>query len=559
MTRAKAMPKTKSVLDYEHFYGKKPPVDRLSIISELDKSHVLVEICALNNKLNPKKSTEIDTTLDTQKELLRYFTKTELLYHKYAALADSFLNRDDDSIVIFTRQMTLLALEEVVNSDELEDIDDFSMAPFWEKLLEYLLAVNYAFNKLGDESEPNQGDDILEVLNPKLIAFNELQIEINLHYTLYRGLKLITFFENSDLKTSIEEHFIDQYSVTANEFIYELANLYMKNSLKDERLEFYYYIGRNKIDAFEKLSKRYNNRNLYSLLSIRKSPFIKVSKQEFVLSDNTMLIEKSYSQLINDFWFDTIKQKQSKKYNIQFYRGFIGYFLEEYVTELFDECFGNYKYSKLLLFDGLKIDGIQGNIEIADIYLRNSNKILIGQVKSRNIYDDEKYGGSITSLYRNNKDQFFKDFGVHQIVKSIKDLEEYCLKIDSGYPKDHSRVVWPMILVHEKVLQTPLMANVFNDFFQEILKQEEISLIKKLKIMPLTLAHISDFENMEGVLSDEPKTIWSMLKHNHRDSRFVPPFLDSVNQYRGKSIFPERIRESFGNMINEYESVKSKK
>jgi hypothetical protein len=77
-----------------------------------------------------------------------------------------------------------------------------------------------------------------------------------------------------------------------------------------------------------------------------------MDNEYYLTIDNTFLIDKCYSQFLNDFWFDWLKLKVNKEgkniYNIREYRSVFGAFFESYVDEIIKKCFANYKYSKLL-------------------------------------------------------------------------------------------------------------------------------------------------------------------------------------------------------------------
>ncbi len=205
------------------------------------------------------------------------------------------------------------------------------------------------------------------------------------------------------------------------------------------------------------------------------------------------------------------------------------------------------------MFDELKIKTTKGQIEIADVYLRSSNKILLGQVKSGSIYDKEKFGGNVEALYKNDRNKFFEDFGVNQLIESLTRMDEFVQLIDKKFPKGHSYEVYPCIIVNDKALQTPLMADTFNKRFQELLKDFNI---KKVSVKPLNLIHINDFETLEDSLSKNPKEIWELLQYNQRDKRFVPPFYNTIShKWVGKQLYPPRILEFFKPFLDNGEPV----
>jgi len=329
--------------------------------------------------------------------------------------------------------------------------------------------------------------------------------------------------------------------------------MYLANSSENPEFIFFYLVEQPNSHLFDVLSKRNKSTENYKLLNIRKSPFIKAEHQKYIISDNTFLLEKSYSQFINDFWFDKLKGQKNNSgkelFNIQKYRSDFGYFFESYLDSILKYSFANYKYTSLLTFNELKVSTNQGDIELADFYLRYNNKIIIGQVKSGNIYDIEKYGGDVESLYKKDRNKFFENFGVNQIIESIKNIDEYINTLDSNYPKGHQIKIYPCIVVNDKALQTPLMADIFNARFVELLGGIKIP---KLLIKPLSLIHISDLETIEESLNKKQKEIWNFLDENHRYKKFIPPFYNSVYKVWTYKKYPEKIITLYKELIEKY-------
>jgi len=133
------------ILDYKIFFGVKPPSDRISIIKHICRDSILVEIAALNYRLKPRNQPFIDNRYETQIEELRYFTKTKELFNKYKRVTEKYVNSKYDYPNIFNRQGCLFALEEIINSNQLETKKDdrLSKSQDWEAIIKYLLAINY--------------------------------------------------------------------------------------------------------------------------------------------------------------------------------------------------------------------------------------------------------------------------------------------------------------------------------------------------------------------------------------------------------------------------------
>jgi hypothetical protein len=93
------------------------------------------------------------------------------------------------------------------------------------------------------------------------------------------------------------------------------------------------------------------------------------------------------------------------------------------------------------------------------------------------------------------------------------------------------------------------MPDTFNSRFKELTASFAI---KKVKVNPLTLIHINDLERLEDSLNRNPKEIWELLKYNHRDKRFAPPFYNSINRKWSGRQYPPRILELFKSLILKY-------
>lgn len=546
--------KAQLILDYKIFFGVEPPDDRISLIKHISKKSILYEIAALNYRLKPKNKVHIDYSFETQVKELKYFTKTRELFIKYSNVAMKYTKSKEDFPNIFNRQACLFAIEEIINSDEMQNVEDFLMARIddWEAIVNYFLAVNFAITQIKEEKDKK--NSTFESLNPKLLPLNVLSIETDQIFTPFRGYWLIDYFLNRPVfSTEVKNYFQENYGIEPQHLIFQLMSMYMANNHENPEFNFFYFVQDGHEDLFERLSKRISNKETYKLISIRKSPFIHVGEREYIMADNSFLIEKAYSQFLDDFWFDWIKPIKNEygkaKFNIKQYRSEFGYFFENYLSQILTKSFENYKYSTLLMFDQLKINTPKGNIEIADIYFRYGNKILLGQVKSGSIYDTEKYGGNVEQLYKNDRNAFFENFGVNQVVLSITSMDDHIQKLDPKFPKGHTYEVYPCIIVNDKSFQTPLMPDTFSKRFKEL---NANFTIKKVRVIPLTLIHINDLERLEDSLNKNPKVIWELLKYNHRDKRFAPPFYNTINRKFTIRQYPPRILELFKTLILKY-------
>jgi len=422
----------------------------------------------------------------------------------------------------------------------------------WDSILRYLLAVNFVITQIKKEKDDKKVN--FELLNPKIIPLNELSIETDPIYTFYRGYWLIDYFLNRPgFAVEIKNYFKAAYGIEPHHFIYDIMRIIVANSNKNPEDDFYYQVPEGEQDIFDKLSVRAPMQEIYKLLNIRKSPFIKVDRLKYILADSAFLFEKAYSQFLNDFWFDWLKEiiddEGKPIYTITRYRGEFGYFFEQYLSKILKTTFEKYKHSVLLMFDQLKVQTGKGSIEIADVYFRNGNKIFLAQVKSGSIYDNEKFGGDVESLYKNDREKFFQNFGVNQLIESLTSMEIYIQTIDRKFPKGHFYEVFPCIIFNDKAFQIPLMADTFNNRFQEILKDFNV---KKVKVNPLTLIHISDLEILELQLGNNTNEIWKLLHYSQQEKSFIPAFYDKINRKWTDRKFPDNAVELLVSLTEKY-------
>lgn len=561
MAIPETIPTLQLLLDFEMCVGEIPPC-RISFIKHISRSALLYELSGLNYRLKPKEKITADTSHENQIKELRYFTKADedpTVFSQYEYRIQQFTQRSNQGKlippIIFTRATCLFAIEEILNSNDIEDDDtyDTRRVDFWKGLMLYILSVNHALTKI--KKEVNKELDGLESLNPKLMPLHELSIETDQLYLVYRGYCLIKYFlDHPTYSEDVTLYFSELYGIEPLHFILHILEIGIMNNNENPQFNFYYQLRNgNGIKMFDALSRQFENRNVYKFLTIRKYPFVKVEKGKYLMTDHGFLVEKIYSQFLNDFWFEQMKNSP-KRIPFAQYRSDFGQFFEEYISGITKNSFRNYQHSKLLVFDELKIPAKGGDIEIADVYLRFGNKILLAEAKSSNIYDEAKYGGDADALYKNDRAKFFDTFGLDQVAKSISLMYDHIQKLDSGFIKTKTYHVYPCIIINDKALQTPFMALTFDKRLKELLLNFRID---KIKVLPLTILHISDLERLEGFLIDNPNQIWDLLKYNMREKSFIPPFYNTINRRFSVRSYLPKIEETVANLIKRYNSPKS--
>jgi hypothetical protein len=528
------LPTNKLIIGYKDIFEKKPDFGRIEILKGISKENIIAELAGLNYRLKGQKSKFVDTSFVTQQDELFYFCgKNKELYMKYASLIDT--KTCGREAFTFSRQACLYGIEEIIQSD-LPIIEGFKMSDqlsSWEALLIYILCINDEVTKI-EENDPDTPINF-ETLNPKLLPISELMLISDPFYIVYRGWNLMIYLEKiEETKQSLIDYFTATYQCTYERFIFEILRMWMANRHQHEHLNFYYQLPDDESFKylFDRLSNKYNNAETHKLLNIRKHPFFKMDEKTYMLTDLSNLLDKAYYQFINDFFFDKLKgEKKSngKVFSMQDYKAIIGQFFQEYVRDKLEYSFKNSRNYIVKMFEQLEVRLSSGRlIECGDVYIRNENKVIIGEVKASSLYDNERYGGNVDAMYKNNRDTFFKNFGVDQLVNNIINIDRNIEDIDKDFTNRKKIRIWPVIILNEKAFQTPLMAQIFSSRFKELMGNYND---KRKHVYPLTLLHLSDLENMECELNKSPHLIWDLLSNNFGSpTKFIPPFYNTLHR-----------------------------
>jgi hypothetical protein len=544
------LPKTQIIIDYAGFFNSEPPKDRLALIKSFSKKHILAEFAGLNYWLKPKLELTYDHSLKFQIDKLRYFTGIDVgLQQFYLSRYQNFIEDESHYQIIFNRACNLLAMEEILTCPDMKDDDSFVMndREVWHRLLQFIFSINSEITKV---RIPAEDQITLELINANTLTLNELNIETDLFLTPFRGLKLLSFLkEDKKYGTYLSDYFETKVKSDPEYFIFQIINAYISKKNINPDLEFLLFL-KEDIGIFEYLSNSTSiSTDHIKLLSIKKAPFFKRIEKDnqirYMVLDFSFLLEKCYNFFINDFWFDFLKNEKGLNHYDE-YRGELGLFFQSYVAYWFKEIFRFNPSCTMRLFGESKIATSHGEIELSDIYVRKNNKIIIGEVKFTALYDKEKYADDFLGFYKNNRGRFYSDFGIDQTVNSIKNLVEYLNKFDSKAELFEELILYPVVVVNEKALQTPLIAPLFNQRFQELIANEHFT---SFNIKPLTILHVSDLERIEPYVDETKAELFFDLIESHLQNQdFFMPFYLTLNTHLKGRKYSKQILTELGNL-----------
>lgn len=533
-------------MKYEEFFGQNRPQNPLDLIKHLPLGWLIQEISGINLRLKtPLHFATTDIEDKAQLRELEYFSISEKNYHENIARCERLSREMKTKVALFYRHACLYSLEWILQNQDLFENKEYQTPSdeSYKLIFEFLLCSN---SELLDFPEI-EDSTTLETINPRFLLTNERSLYQDYIFLIERGAELIKFLsEHRDYGEHFKEYFKNIYAVSPEEFIKQIVGIMIGNKQGD--IYSHVYNVKPELSVlFNRLAKDFNSTETFKLLRIKKYPFYKVNDNQYVLLDWTFLTEKVFNGLINEFWFDYVKPKLAKKknsiFNIENYRANFGQFVEGYVNDKLIEIYGSKSHFHFFTGAELLHKSSEGEIELADFYLRHSNRIFIGQVKGTSIYDNEKFGGTTDILYKGSKEDFFSSFGLTQLVKSIHHLEENIDSCDNGIKQTKSFHVYPCIVTSEPNLMSPLMSEVFRNEFQ--LRLDEVE--SRHKINPITIIHLGELERMKDDLAKKPELLWKILK-SHLDQPFTP----NLNFTLGKKKIqfdPDLHRERLRNLI----------
>ena len=542
------------IIKYSKFYGRKIPVEPLELLSHLPKTEIIATISKMNSLLQPMGYRTIDDSRKTQIECLKTILLPDeknapieytLRFKEY----ERYFSELDDSICFFTRVSCIYAINEILQVDGFFK-GDKSQYTFDERkpLLDYLLICNERILEFSENSTLEQirenKIDFFEFNAFNQVPHNQYYLNVNLLTKLYKSRYFFNvLLSNEETAAHFQNYFSDKFNISD---VAEFFKIFFWSFMKmgDEKLKMYYLnIPRDEKGALNIIrgfsassginSINHEDIRTLDLRSIKKNPVYEwepIATDDFIgflILDQKFLLEKIDSLLINDFWFDYLKSHSAL--NRQDWGNFIGSkFFEPFVAEIFENTLEeNINYS-LKLFDDLKLK-FKGNqeIEVADVYVRYKQQILLAEVKSNyiNMLDGYK---SITSIedFKNLKlEKFYSSFGLTQLAKkTLKEFHNYKNSLrDEGLNLRRKVHLFPVIIVNEPILSSGLFHFPLRTKFENILKEENIQLkCKEHLIWPLLIINIEELQEMEQSIKEGSVDLFSLLKMFHDKTRIGP-------------------------------------
>lgn len=529
------------LIKYSEFYGKNIPENPINLIKCIPKEELLATIASINNRLKPVHSSHIDDSRDTQIDCLR----TIFLDNKNPpsqSNCKSFVYKFIDSprsYTLFTRVTCLYAFQEIISSDGfVEETPEYTIE-IRENILKFLLIVNENIlifnNEYSDKDREELGDKFFEYFMFKELPHNQYYVSFNSINVFYKSWILFKLLNNDSnfgkhLKNYLKQTFdVDEMS----DFFKKQMYSYFQSH--DDNLKMQYLnVKKTNIEVIKILDK-FSERNnfplsekddlkIFEFLDLKKSPLYKNEGNDgkdiitYLVLDNTLFIEKTYSLFINDFWFDYLKPNNICNRND--WGNFIGTaFFEPFLETIFCNAFQNNRRTVYRSTDDLKFKLNQQNeIEYADFYIREKGKIILAEAKSNYLpfINGYKTVKTIDDYKALDLTKFYKDYGLTQLAnKTIKEFHKYKFHInDKDFSFKRKVKLHPMLIVNDPIFSSGFASFAFKRKFTELLKSENIEIENEQQIIfPLTIINVSELQELEQSLQDADENIFNIIRY----------------------------------------------
>ena len=529
--------------------------DRKDYLLQFSKDQVLNCLASFNRYIN--RIISLDISYDTQlKILFELLEGNKVIFDRIKELLKKY-NAGNKIPLLFSRASFLIAIDEVRT---LEFAKIQNPKPHGVYLLKYLLAIN---SVIANEQNKNASKKLttIESIFSKIAPSNELFFFINPVTELLRSFALNFYLKKHHKYSKALGEFEEKIG-----FSYQVLNTWIldKASLREEKIHVPILYSRNEqdskiLDYFSDL----DNLNQVSELEIirtKKSPIHRSERGIFLLLDINLLVDKSYYSLVNDFFFDN-----KKKYNFRrdFYMAELGLFFEKHISSIIKRSFHFLKHPSPKTLDELKVRNSEGEIELADAYLRQNKRIMIAQVKVSAINSHDKYSNEDYQMILGTKENIYDKFGLYQIVSSIKKMVFNPTQFDHKISKNKKYEIYPVLIFNERILGLPIVPLMFQNEFCKNLAKElsepsiyELDTISDIKyenfvIKPVILMHCSWLEILEPYIAQKKIDIWSFLKKYIKETKLQHNLENSLGSLIDDTYFQYVIENANNYLKNE--------
>ncbi|CAM1346817.1 hypothetical protein [Tenacibaculum insulae] len=508
------------LVDYNDFFGKHKNYDEAKeLINKISSRNLLeyISFFSVNLFLNENNENTGKTQFNLVNRLLGNCGKDKQL--KWTSTIKEIAQKGHSPIMFWNYSNLLFQNLILENYNELEykqlsNIDLFNI--FKAYLIINSLANGRIKIKKDQITKADEQDKIEELLIPSLIYQRDYISTLEYTSQLTRG---VYFFKYLDSEKKHQLHIKEYYNSynlnTYKELLVSLLVMFTEINIGIPDKERNYilnlkdsinanFISLKFIEKFCINSEVSNYKYDDSFGFLRRKFLYQISKYEYLILDVNFLINQFYSAQV--FSFNSFLKKKKYKGNFLSEKG-KDFTEEKYLPIIINSCFPNY-----INFFGTSCIN-SSNDELCDVYVRSSNKICLIEFKDVMLNSIAKNEGNKEKVFNEFNKKFIsnqkgKPKGISQLINAINDINN-----NDGVSFDkiigsETQEIYPIILYTDLSFGTEGINKVFNEKFQEKLKDIKLNNIKIKKIIFINLTF---FENNEDYFNKGLINIFDLI------------------------------------------------
>lgn len=406
-------------------------------------------------------SIQIDINNRVERYRIKYRVFNELiLISNYASLKltehilsnknifkNNTISIDVDELNVF--KAFLIINEELNNLQKFEDLN----IDHFEKIVDYNLLMKFPESDIG--MYDNDNDEFLKLI----------------YATIYKVEELFKFLNsNSDFDILIKEFLNSFNSNSESDFFKQMLNLFIFLIKAKSSNSYRFNIGNSEGLDFIKSMVSENIKLDEDFTYLKNNPIYFIDKEHFSIVNYFFVIDKFYR---------STKFKLKEIYNNkpelkEEYGDFFGFFNKKFSEEfLMKNVLDNIFHRKF------HIKKTPYNIELdgePDYYIRYNKSIFLFENKDVLVSKTIKSSANISDLNKFLYSRFVKDgskpIGIGQLINSINDINNKRFRFDDFVNEKKNFKIYPILLIQDRIFQTPGINYRLNKWFKENLKIE---------------------------------------------------------------------------------------
>lgn len=333
------------------------------------------------------------------------------------------------------------------------------------------------------------------------LAYGDFEFALNDEVIITQLYKCVCFFKFAERKFPKHvEYYLQEKGFTDwKEYIKILCGIAFKTIKVEKGSTFINIPSDNNDRALECcLQLCYTTINDYTndldFIQLRNFPLFQWKDNEFLILSKLFLSEKLYQSLY--FEFNSINNKLLPPDRIKEFRSKIGYEFSE--RTLLYEVLNRLFRDNVIKMTGKEIADLVGDGG-CDYYARSGNKVYIFECKDILMPKQTKtsYNALLLMEFLYNRLVQSNDNkkAVMQLLQNIQFIRDN--KIESNRTDGTKMTIYPIIVTHHRVFDTPAMNYVIDCWFRQYL--QELEIVNKDRIKPVVIINIDTLIMMKDL------------------------------------------------------------